>query len=438
MKALHITAADHGGAGRAAQKLHLRLREAGVDSRMCVFDRRTDDHWTIQLKTPSRLFGLRRFTSKALYKVISHQDYHFQNQEITPNVSAVDLLAQVRFSPDIVIVHYLSNFLSCQDILKLQRISEAPVIWNLLDMGGFTGGCHYAWSCRRYEGPCGCCPALRFPAEADVSAGMLARKYEAMKEIELTVVAGSTFLGQQASRSTVFRQRDIHTILIGVDSETFRQRERNEARALLGLPKDKRTILFGAQSSRNRRKGSEWLVRALLELAQRGAIDPASIQLISIGDVDRSAELADAGYSQERLGPISDESRLVLAYQAADVYACPSVQDSGPMMINESMMCGTPVVAFEMGVAMDLVVEHETGYMVPLENHIDFANGLGKVLALDREASKAMSNNCRNIALDKCSSEAQARRYLDLMKKLHGRGARDNDSSTGKIKPADV
>jgi glycosyltransferase involved in cell wall biosynthesis len=45
-------------------------------------------------------------------------------------------------------------------------------------------------------------------------------------------------------------------------------------------------------------------------------------------------------------------------------------------MINESIMCGTPVVSFRMGVAEDLIINGETGYIVKLKNIRDLANGI--------------------------------------------------------------
>ena len=56
-----------------------------------------------------------------------------------------------------------------------------------------------------------------------------------------------------------------------------------------------------------------------------------------------------------------------------------SIEDSGPMMINESIMCGTPVVCFDMGVARDLVHTGRTGYRAALRDSSDLAFGIREV-----------------------------------------------------------
>ena len=60
-----------------------------------------------------------------------------------------------------------------------------------------------------------------------------------------------------------------------------------------------------------------------------------------------------------------------------------SIEDSGPVMINESIMCGTPVISFQMGVAENLIIDDETGYIVKLKNIRDLANSIEKVINLD-------------------------------------------------------
>ena len=94
------------------------------------------------------------------------------------------------------------------------------------------------------------------------------------------------------------------------------------------------------------------------------------------------------------------ESDLIKAYQAADIFVCPSLEDSGPMMINQSIMCGTPVVAFDMGSAMDLVLTGKTGYRAIFGDIYDMANGIYTILSLSEESYKTMALECRNLAMN--------------------------------------
>ena len=63
------------------------------------------------------------------------------------------------------------------------------------------------------------------------------------------------------------------------------------------------------------------------------------------------------------------------------MFLCPTMDDEGPMMVTESMMCGTPVVMFKVGIAGDLIREGESGYAVPAGDAVALARALSLVLA---------------------------------------------------------
>jgi glycosyltransferase involved in cell wall biosynthesis len=88
------------------------------------------------------------------------------------------------------------------------------------------------------------------------------------------------------------------------------------------------------------------------------------------------------------------------------------------MMINESIMCGTPVVAFEMGVAPDLVHTGQTGYRAKLKDNEDLAKGIAQILGLSKDAYDAMSNNCRELGLRSCHPDVQEKGFEQLFDEL--------------------
>ena len=115
---------------------------------------------------------------------------------------------------------------------------------------------------------------------------------------------------------------------------------------------------------------------------------------------------------------IADPSLFAATYAAADIFICSSVEDSGPMMINESMMSGTPVAAFEMGVAIDLVVNGTTGFRVPLGDSAALASALAAFVRLEPAERARMSAACRSRALEKTSSAGQVGAFIELAKRL--------------------
>ena len=92
------------------------------------------------------------------------------------------------------------------------------------------------------------------------------------------------------------------------------------------------------------------------------------------------------------------------------------------MMINESMMSGTPVVAFQMGVAEDLIEDGANGAIAMLGDAREFAAGLQRVLLWDTTQRADARSLCREVALAKCSPERQLRRFVEIARALRATG----------------
>jgi glycosyltransferase involved in cell wall biosynthesis len=418
VKVLHLSVVDYGGAGTAALRLHRSLRVSGLDSRMLVLDSHSQEQHVYSLAGLSRTFQLRRFSTKVFAKLASRADYYFQLQETSIGISASELLTRSGFNPDIIVVHAISNFLRPSDVLELHRASNAPVIWHLLDMASLTGGCHYAWSCDGFKHQCESCPALRWALVWNAAEQVWREKRWVLDSMQMAVVAASSHLFMQAHHSSLFKDKRIERILLGVDGELFRPEGRDDARRSLGLPLDKTIVFFGAQSLKERRKGMSYMLATLEKLAHSHSCCLQDVLLVTAGQELALASLNVKSFAHVHLGFLHGEARLALAYRAADVFVCPSVEDSGPMMINESMMSGTPVVSFEMGVATDLIVPGVTGEMAKLYDTAALAEGVRRVLSLTDEARLSMSKSARAHAMKLCDPMVQAANFSRLFTSL--------------------
>jgi glycosyltransferase involved in cell wall biosynthesis len=92
------------------------------------------------------------------------------------------------------------------------------------------------------------------------------------------------------------------------------------------------------------------------------------------------------------------------------------------MMINEAIMCGTPVVSFDIGVAPDLVITGQTGYRVAVKSGEALADGLRAMLTQTAEKLGEASENCAALGRKQCSPEGQAQQFLSLFRSI----CRDN------------
>jgi glycosyltransferase involved in cell wall biosynthesis len=167
--------------------------------------------------------------------------------------------------------------------------------------------------------------------------------------------------------------------------------------------------MFGAASLSDKRKGGDLLVQALSNL-------PASLKphllLLMLGQ--GSAAIADAcGIPCLNLGYVDSDSIKAIAFSAADLFLLPTRADNLPLVLQESMACGTPMVSFKIGGVSDLVRPQETGYLATPEDTDDFCHGIIQLLE-DSTLRQTMAHNCRMIALGEYQLQQQADRYTAL------------------------
>jgi glycosyltransferase involved in cell wall biosynthesis len=418
MKILHLSSHDHGGAGKAALRLHLSMCLEGIDSRMVVLSHRAAASEIIEILGRYHPLRLYHIGCKAFLKWWADSDYSYQLDNMSLMLQPRKVCELIGFNPDVIIAHNLSHFISPNDLLALHRETSAPVVLNLLDMAMLTGGCHYSWDCRNYEKSCGKCPGLRSTKEEDYSRRIWRKKSESFGYLRGVIVAPTSLLVKQARSSSLFRNWDIRKILLAIDSNTFKPIGTQEARMKLNLPLGVKIIFFGAQSLDQRRKGISYLAEALNVLTRKNCFADGSVIVVSAGNDPGLDKLINSNIPRYDLGFLGSDDQLSLAYNAADVFVCPSIEDSGPMMVNESIMCGTPVVAFRMGVAPDLVVDGETGYLASLKDSSDLAHGIKMILTMNGSESKVLSDNCRNKALELCHPQNQVSAYISLCEYL--------------------
>jgi glycosyltransferase involved in cell wall biosynthesis len=407
---------DYGGAGTAAYRLHKHFSTLGHDSRMLVLDSRVKDASVTEATSNS--FRKRVVTNfhKAWLRARTNQDYFFQDERSTP-IKLHRLMKYLEdFRPDIIVAHSLTYFFTLRQLLELQQVTRAPILWYLLDMAPFTGGCHYAWDCSGYARRCGRCPAFGSSDENDLSRRGLSDKLDAIRHLRLAVVAGSGLLQRQASRSALFDGRCIDKILLAVEPAVFKPGPKKDLRRKLGLPADKKIVFFGAHKVSLRRKGMAYLMEALESATASSDRWSGALHFAVAGDSGEMETFLASRFPFTPLGHLHGDEMLASAYAAADFFVCPSVEDSGPMMINESIMCGTPVVSFDMGVAQDLVHSRKTGYRAELKNSADLARGIRYMLDLSAEEARRMSEECRKVGLESCHPTVQVGSFMKLFR----------------------
>ncbi|GMR18015.1 MAG: hypothetical protein BMS9Abin33_0415 [Gammaproteobacteria bacterium] len=416
MKILHLSTNDCGGAGMAAFRFHKNLEARGIDSKMLVLSKYTEDPNVIPVNKSNYFSQAYRLASRVLLKIRSNPDYYFQDQAKSALNNSIDCFDEIDFHPDIIVAHWISNFVSLEDLYQIHARGNVPVIWHLMDMAPITGGCHYAWDCVGYMSQCGNCPALYSSNARDLSSKNWRKKYDFIQRMNITIVPATGWQMSQAGKAKLFSGKRKEKIMAGIDAGVFKPCSRAGARKMFNLPVNKKVLFVGSQSMKQRRKGIKYFLEAV-RILEKNEKNKDNIIIVTAGDITVKKSLHSTSFKHFHLGFLNEDG-LVKAYQAADVFVCPSVEDSGPIMINESIMCGTPVVAFEMGVSVDLVHTNVTGYRATLMDSDDLAKGILQVLNLDSTDAQKMSSNCRDIGIRLTSDEVQVNGFMRLFDEI--------------------
>ena len=184
----------------------------------------------------------------------------------------------------------------------------------------------------------------------------------------------------------------ISVVSPGADTELFTpgtNRNTELARRHLGIPLHAKVVAFVGRLQDF--KGPHVLLRAMGEVVRRGRVDGPLRVIICGGasgagsSVERYREIADEEglrHITRFLGPRPPEE-LVSIYQAADIVAVPSYNESFGLVAVEAQATGTPVVAAKVGGLPLAVVDGETGLLVDGHEPEAWADALEQMLVDD-------------------------------------------------------
>ncbi|PIW26850.1 MAG: glycosyl transferase [Rhodospirillales bacterium CG15_BIG_FIL_POST_REV_8_21_14_020_66_15] len=408
MRVLHLSTSDiRGGAAKGTFSLHRALRDMGIESRMLVGRKHSDDPHVSEVCGYASAFRerIRGVLDAMPLRPYRKTDDSYWTVGWLPRkiVNTVD-----SHKPDLVHLHWTGGgFLSVQDLREIQ----VPVVWTLRDMWAMTGGCHYTAGCNRYTFHCGRCPQLCSGSPEDLSRRNWERKYAAWKDMHMSLIAISRWLAECAEASGLFPNSEISVIPNGVDVRTFRPHPRLRTLRELGMPADKRHILFGALGAlSDRRKGYLKLIEAINRLRDFG--DPDAVTLNVFGDVT-TEDLPSLGVETRMFGEIDDDELLSKIYSACDVMVAPSLQEAFGKTLVEAMASGTPVVAFNNGGPADIVRHRHTGYLATPFDPVDLARGIAWCIE-DQDRMRRLRRAARERAESEYDMVRVGTRYVDL------------------------
>lgn len=417
MRVVQLSKADRGGgASIAAFRLHGGLRAEGIESFMLVNNKYTSDsHVVCPSSRMARTWAsmapfLDAFPLRLLVRGRGREKLSLN--WIPDNIRS--RLATLK--PDVVNIHWVNDgFMRIETFPRL----EYPVVWTLHDMWAFCGAQHYVGDDQQYLTGYSSVRTSRHVGW-DANRWVWNRKHRAWSKLKrFVVVTPSVWLGDCVRASNLMGHLTVKVIPNGVDHHIFKPLDRKFARDVLGLPQDSKLVLFGAGGvADDPRKGFAYLVTALKSLATESKNSQNNIDLVIFGSPNRNIGL-EGIFRTHFLGKLRDEISLALAYSAADVFVAPSQQDNLPNTVLESLACGTPVVAFNIGGMPDMIVHEECGYLATPFDTNDLAKGVQHILGLSGNSSSIrLRDAARTRVTENFTLPIQAQNYVNLYQRL--------------------
>jgi glycosyltransferase involved in cell wall biosynthesis len=193
-------------------------------------------------------------------------------------------------------------------------------------------------------------------------------------------IAVSEVIGQDWIARSGIPPGRVVAIHNGIDPDQFqRSSNRADARQQLGLPPDG-PIVVGVGCLRGDLKGFGYLIEALAIL--RHEFPKAVVALAGEGPLQAELEARSQVLGvADRVVFLGFRSDVNHVYDAADVFVLSSLSEALPYVVLEAMAHELPVVGTRVGGVPEVIVQEETGFLVPPRDSAAIAESLRRLLA---------------------------------------------------------
>lgn len=341
LKVLHVNTISTGGAAIAAIRLHLLLLEEGIDSNILFLYRSK-----YKKDIPNAYYLEDNYKYKIYFKflvkinIIFNRLFTFYKPKVYFNgVNSVFNISKhpIFQKADIIHLHWVVKFLNWNEVFSKNK----QYVWTMHDMNPFTGGEHYKTG---YNND--------FKWIGNINKR---KKEKILKEISIKFVSPSQWLKNEALKSSVLSNFDIEVIRNPIPSlynANVKQVRTN----------NQKKLLFVAENPTDVRKGLGKLIKILNELPFKEVF-----KLVIIGNKIENLKIE---LDHEYLGFINDDSELARIYGSCDYFIIPSIEDNLPNTVSESLLCGTPVIGFQIGGIPEMVVNNENGFLAKTDEQL--------------------------------------------------------------------
>ncbi|GIM27378.1 glycosyl transferase [Clostridium polyendosporum] len=312
---------------------------------------------------------------------------------------------------DVIHFHNLHGYyINYEKLLKLVVKYDKPIIWTLHDQWTFTGGCAFPGKCNKWRDKCFSCEQKqlypkRYIDRSKSTWGSKRNILNLLNKEKTIFISPSQWLADEFKKSYLKDYR-INVIPNGIDNNSNLQIDKVEQRKMLGIPIDKKIVLFVAADPNDGRKGIEYLFDVITDFSE-------DIIFISVGK-----EIKDINYKNLiQLGYIRHKEKINSIYAIADVFLSTAIEDNFPTTILEAMSNRLPIVAFDVGGVREQIGEM-CGVMINKGNSNMLKNEIIKLLKNDAKIEELSINSYKKYSSNytlECFAEKYVNCYTELI-----------------------
>ena len=405
MKILIVGFSDSaGGAAIAANRLNDCLNQNNIDTKFLVLDKR--------LNTPT-IVGVNSYVSRLIVlfsrvesRLIKFFYFRKSSNRFSASLITMKIINRIidNHDPDIIHFHWVQQgMISINDIARIKK----PIVWSLHDVWPFVGGCHYNEDCLNFREGCGNCRVLGSQRLNDISRYLFRSKMKSYSTHgNITFVGLSKWIANLAEQSPLTNKRVVN-IPNPIDTSVYRPMPFDDLSFLSELKLSGNKILVGAMSLRVRRKGFNEFLDSVEFISN-------DVDIITFGTPSTTCYTAKRRIVNA--GIISNTANMIRLYSAVSVTALPSLEENLSNIIMESLACGTPVVAFNIGGNSDLIIHKVNGYLATPFDVKDFAQGIDWIL--NNADEMKLSENSVDIVRKVFDYSVVANQYKNLYQQV--------------------
>lgn len=351
-------------------------------------------------------FKFFRIITRRDYKLLVQRYFFYQNER-KPPVSNRKLLKALPKNKqyDLILIMFWQEMLSASSLEALYDKYKCPIFIGCVDYSPMTGGCHFISDCPTFENGCGACEIWYSKNQKDFTYKNALEKKRIYEKIKPVLLVNRYIDENYASKSPILKNTKKEYIFPVINDDLFCPTDKKLAKKELNIDENKKVLFFACQNLNDTRKGGKYVIDALnIFYEDLSSQERDNILVILAGRAEKEIESV-VKFNCKTFGYV-DTKKLINLYQAADIYLSGSVIDAGPMMVNQALSCGVPVIAFNIGTAIDVINGKNTGYIAKEFSANAFAQGINWWYSLSEEEYNEISDNCRKIAMKTTSYEA--------------------------------